>query len=78
MRGAPASRLGILEYTGFLWASLFGFAVFREVPNLDTVFGAAIIVAACLVALRRPGRAASPLKREGRGARRARGLVVIR
>lgn len=57
---APASRLGVLEYTGFLWASLFGFVVFREVPNLDTVFGAAIIVAACLIALRRPGARRRP------------------
>ncbi len=51
---APASRLAVLEYTAFLWASLFGYLVFREVPTATTIAGAAIIVGACLYALRLP------------------------
>lgn len=45
---APVGRLGILEYTAFLWASVLGFVVFGEVPGLATLAGAAIIVSACL------------------------------
>jgi len=52
---APAARLGILEYTSFVWAALFGFLFFAEVPRAETFGGAAIIVAACLVALRSEG-----------------------
>lgn len=53
---APAARLGVLEYTGFLWAAIFGFVFFAEIPRAETLAGAAIIVAACLIALR-PARA---------------------
>lgn len=55
---AQAARLAVLEYTAFLWASLFGYLVFREVPAPTTLAGAAIIVGACLYALRQPKRAA--------------------
>ena len=53
---APAARLGVLEYTGFLWAAVLGFVFFAEIPRAETLAGAAIIVAACLIALR-PARA---------------------
>lgn len=53
---APAARLGVLEYTGFLWAAVFGFVFFAEIPRAETLAGAAIIVTACLIALR-PARA---------------------
>lgn len=53
---APAARLGVLEYTGFIWAALFGFVFFSEIPRAETFAGAGIIVAACLIALR-PQRA---------------------
>ncbi|MGX1306690.1 drug/metabolite transporter (DMT)-like permease [Amorphus suaedae] len=53
---APAARLGVLEYTGFLWAAAFGFVFFSEIPRAETLAGAAVIVAACLIALR-PNRA---------------------
>ena len=46
---APASRLAPLEYTSFIWAVLFGFALFAEVPSLATIAGAALIVAGCLM-----------------------------
>lgn len=47
---AHAGRLGILEYTAFLWGSIFGFAFFAEVPSGWTLAGAAMIVMACLFA----------------------------
>lgn len=40
------------EYTGILWAPLWGFLFFGEVPRLTTVMGAILIAAAGLVALR--------------------------
>ncbi len=48
-----AGRLALLEYTALPWAALFGFALFAEIPRIETVAGAAIIVGACLFGLRR-------------------------
>jgi S-adenosylmethionine uptake transporter len=50
---AEAARLATLEYTALLWASLFGFAFFGEVPTAATLAGAALIVAGAAVASRR-------------------------
>ena len=51
---AEASRLGVLEYTAFVWAALIGVVFFAEIPSLSTVAGACLIIAgALLVALRR-------------------------
>lgn len=64
---AKAARLGVLEYTGFLWASLFGFVFFAETPKAETVAGAALIIGACLVALR-PEKAVPAGRATARGA----------
>jgi drug/metabolite transporter (DMT)-like permease len=45
---AQAGRLGILEYSAFLWASILGFVFFGEVPTATTIAGAALILVACL------------------------------
>lgn len=42
---ADASRLGVFEYTAFIWAVAIGFLVFAEIPTLGTLMGAALIVA---------------------------------
>lgn len=47
-----AARFGVIEYTGLLWAALFGYLFFAEVPSLATWAGAAMIIAGCLVATR--------------------------
>ena len=52
---AQAQHLAPVEYTGFLWASIFGFLFFSEPVRPATLIGAAMIVAACLVATRRSG-----------------------
>jgi S-adenosylmethionine uptake transporter len=55
---AQAQHLAPVEYTAFVWAALFGFAVFGEPVRIFTVAGGAMIVIACLVATRsRPGAA---------------------
>ncbi|MFL6843301.1 MAG: DMT family transporter [Allosphingosinicella sp.] len=49
---AEAQRLAPVEYTGFVWASIFGFLVFAEPVAPFTLAGAAMIVLACWFATR--------------------------
>jgi drug/metabolite transporter (DMT)-like permease len=51
-RVAKTSVVTPFEYTGILWAPLWGFLFFAEVPKLTTFAGAAIIAIAGLVAMR--------------------------
>ena len=48
LRLAPASVVVPYQYTMIIWAALFGYFVFGEVPSWHVVAGAAIIVAAGL------------------------------
>lgn len=49
-----AQALVPIEYTGFLWAALFGWLWFDESVGLATVAGAGLIVIGCWSAARRP------------------------
>ena len=51
-RLAQANRVAPFEYTGILWAPLWGYVFFQETPRLTTVAGAAVIVMAGMLALR--------------------------
>ena len=51
-RLAQANKVAPFEYTGILWAPLWGYVFFHETPRLTTVAGAAVIVMAGLLALR--------------------------
>lgn len=51
---AEAQVLVPLEYSGFLWASLFGWLFFSEDLTAPTVIGTAIIIGSCWIATRRP------------------------
>ncbi len=51
-RIGPANLVTPFEYTGMLWAPLWGFLFFGEVPQLTTVLGAVLIATAGLFALR--------------------------
>ncbi|MFM2276025.1 MAG: hypothetical protein RL211_1897 [Pseudomonadota bacterium] len=51
-RVARASAVTPFEYTGILWAPLWGFLFFSEMPRATTVAGAIVIVGAGLAALR--------------------------
>lgn len=53
---AEAQVLVPIEYTGFLWAALFGWIWFGETLNAGTVSGAALIVLGCWIAARKPSR----------------------
>jgi len=48
-----ASRAAPMEYSGFVWAALLGYALFGEVPSGWSMASAALIVAGCLLLLRR-------------------------
>ena len=48
LRLAPASVVVPYQYTMIVWAALFGYFVFGEVPSWNVLAGAAIIVAAGL------------------------------
>ncbi|WP_411338807.1 DMT family transporter [Sphingopyxis sp. J-6] len=50
---AETQILATTEYTGFLWAMLFGWFFFAEAVALPTLAGAALIVAACLIVIRK-------------------------
>ncbi len=49
---AQAQHLAPVEYTAFIWASLFGLIFFHEPVRPLTLMGAAMIVGACLIAAR--------------------------
>ena len=48
----PASYLAVTEYSGFLWASILGWLVFRERLSIYTLAGAVLIVGGCILASR--------------------------
>lgn len=54
---AEASYLAATEYTGFLWAALFGWLMFGEPLSAFTLAGAGLIVTGCLLAARTPQEA---------------------
>ena len=56
---AETQVLAPLEYTGFLWASLFGWVLLNEKVTITTIAGAALIVIGCVWATRgRPEQSA--------------------
>ncbi len=47
-RFAPASVLAPIEYTGLVWAFLYGYAIWADIPGWNTFAGAGLIVAGSL------------------------------
>ncbi|HEV7275467.1 MAG TPA: DMT family transporter [Devosiaceae bacterium] len=47
LRTTPASSFAIVDYVSLLWAALFGFLFFSEVPEMRFWIGGALIVSAC-------------------------------
>ena len=57
-RHAPASALAPVEYTGLIWAFVYGYALWADVPSQAVILGAVLIVvssATLLIAERRTG-----------------------
>lgn len=59
---AGAAYLATTEYTGFLWAMLFGWIFFSELVSPFTLCGAVLIVGGCLLAARKPEDASPRLE----------------
>ena len=51
-----ASLLASLDYVRLLWATLFGFLIFDQLPGVETWFGAVIVVAAAIFTIYREMR----------------------
>ncbi len=49
-----AAVVAPMEYTALLWAALFGYLFWQEVPTLWTIVGATVILAGGLLVLREP------------------------
>ncbi len=52
---SEASIVAPMQYSQIIWAAIFGFAFFDEVPGINTAFGAAIIIGSGLYILFREG-----------------------
>ncbi|MCG8509967.1 MAG: DMT family transporter [Rhodospirillales bacterium] len=44
-RNAPAAGMAPLEYSTLLWATAYGFLIWRDLPDMLTITGAAIVAA---------------------------------
>lgn len=63
-RLAPASVLAPFSYSQLIWAAIFGFIVFSEIPDRWTVIGAMVIVASGLYIANRERRHAQEIRRK--------------
>ncbi len=52
LRSAPAARVGVVDYTSLIWASIIGMVVFAEWPGITVYAGAALIILASFLLLR--------------------------
>ncbi|WP_247653688.1 DMT family transporter [Labrenzia sp. PHM005] len=55
-RLAPAATIAPFEYTALLWATLLGWLFWREIPDMATYAGAAVIVASGIFIVLREGK----------------------
>ena len=55
-REAEANLVASFEYTGLIWAIIWGLVIWGDVPRATTLAGAVLIVGAGLVALAAGGR----------------------
>jgi S-adenosylmethionine uptake transporter len=55
-----AGRFSVIEYTSLIWATLFGYAFFNEIPRPAVWLGAVLIIGACVMVMR--DKAATPAK----------------
>jgi drug/metabolite transporter (DMT)-like permease len=63
-RLAEANLVTVFEYTGMIWAPLWGFLFFGEIPRWTTLIGMALIVAAGLYSLMGAAASTNVIARE--------------
>ena len=66
-RLAPAAVVSPFSYTGLVWAVIFGFAVFHDLPDLWTLLGALLIVGSGLYVFHRERTLAISVSRPAEG-----------
>ncbi len=66
-RLAPVAVVAPFDYTALIWATLFGWLIWRDMPGTTTVIGALVIVVSGLIIVLREARAA-PRPRVGSAA----------
>jgi S-adenosylmethionine uptake transporter len=59
-RYAPASVIAPIEYTALVWAFLFGWIIWSDVPPPQVFLGAALIVGSCLAVVWSQSRTRKP------------------
>lgn len=59
-RRAPASAAAPFDYTGMIWALALGYGLFGEIPGLQILIGASIVISAGLLILYRENRRQLP------------------
>jgi drug/metabolite transporter (DMT)-like permease len=67
LRYAPASFVAPFDYTLMVWALMIGFGFFAEVPTLEVLGGAAIVIGTGLWVMWREGRSRALQAREDAG-----------
>jgi len=67
-KAGEATAVSSIDYTRLVYASILGFLIFSEIPDLNTMIGAAVIIAASLYTLRREAQIGKKLAsaKEGR------------
>jgi S-adenosylmethionine uptake transporter len=55
LKRLSAARYSVTEYTGLIWAALFGYLFFAETPRPALWLGAALIIAGCAIVARQRG-----------------------
>ncbi|CTQ43226.1 MULTISPECIES: DMT family transporter [Stappiaceae] len=68
-RAGEATAIASLDYTRLLYATVFGALVFHQWPRVETLVGAAVIIAASIYTVRREAKRGQKLARasDGRG-----------
>jgi drug/metabolite transporter (DMT)-like permease len=56
-RLAPASIIAPFAYSSLIWATILGFVIWHDIPELTTLIGAAMIIGSGLYIFLREGRA---------------------
>jgi S-adenosylmethionine uptake transporter len=56
LRAAPAARIGVVDYTSLIWATVIGTVFFAEWPEQSVYFGGALIMSASFLLLRGQNR----------------------
>jgi len=77
LRYGSAATVIVMDYTALLWATLYGWQVFDELPASSTWIGAPIIVLAGTIIVLREGHLAHKAKRDAQAAADAEAASAI-